>query len=551
MSIFATWFALVPAIDGTRADDAIIPFRSRVDCTVDIGAVFPRSKLVAKKEFLGRTFAENDRSISIPAKASWFAQPSQIDPTPEQWLTLLADLRKLNSAGLTMEGINKPAFHLTFKIPDKVLDEFQRCPTITRLRLRITGESLSRELQYVQKLVSLQSLDCSGTRIEHQGLLNISEMTQLLHLDVSRTPLDDESIPTIARLKSLESLDISHTKISGRLLKELVEFPRLTSLHITGMKASAAELKEITKIRGLQTLDLSETPADDQFLQAIKTHQTLSAVSLGGTAVTDCEVAKTVRASKWVSIGLDRTTVGRETFAAFGAVNTSGVVSLSVSDCPNVNDESFSGFKALSNLVDLDLSRSKVSDKTIQLLANAGKLQVLGLAGTNITDIGAAHLGNCKALRILDISETSISTKGIGAFSLCAEIEYLNLSGLTLVSGLANALGTRQKLKGLILLDAKFNSDDLVKILQSCPSIESLSLSKTTITDRVLVACAKLRNLRELDIIDCSNVTALGIGELSRCKSLSHLSSLSKSGTAERVAVDKLIRMFNGTLAAN
>ena len=153
----------------------------------------------------------------------------------------------------------------------------------------------------------------------------------------------------------------------------------------------------------------------------------------------------------------------------------------------------------LESLEDLDLSRTGVSDGTLQFLELLRRLKSLRLAGTDVTNDGAVALGNISQLRNLDLGSTHVSD--LSGLQYLTRLETLGLHDVGVSdSGLTGLLA----LRGLRSLDLSrtCSAREGASVLPGLPVLRELCLGNITDMEGQLQALRNMRQLRRLRLVD-------------------------------------------------
>lgn len=110
-----------------------------------------------------------------------------------------------------------------------------------------------QDMKFLIRLTQLSYLDIGGTKITDAGpsmfsiffssfllgAANLSGITSLVHLSVSRTRVSDQFMTSVPCLKNLESLNLGHTQVSNqglshlRSIKATLRYLSLSGLPVT------------------------------------------------------------------------------------------------------------------------------------------------------------------------------------------------------------------------------------------------------------------------------------------------------------------------------
>jgi Leucine-rich repeat (LRR) protein len=160
----------------------------------------------------------------------------------------------------------------------------------------------------------------------------------------------------------------------------------------------------------------------------------------------------------------------------------------------------FRQIKQLKELRSLSLTRCRVSESGLALLAELPRLESLDLSNSELTGTGLTALKCFKQLRKLSLQFALIEANGFSQLKDCNQLEALDLTGLRGLAGkgLAPVAGlTRLKYLDLSVTDV---TDDGLAALEKLDDLEELFLRKTLITSAGLAHIKGLKQLRTLDL---------------------------------------------------
>ena len=116
----------------------------------------------------------------------------------------------------------------------------------------------------------------------------------------------------------------------------------------------------------------------------------------------------------------------------------------------------------------LDLGETKITDQSMNTLAELASLQILDLSGTKITNSGLAGLSRLSNLRQLSLKKTAVTTQGLSLLLGLQRLEELNLSDTSV-------------------------GDSAVQKLTSFPALKEIQLFGTSITQNAVLRIKELR----------------------------------------------------------
>ena len=191
-----------------------------------------------------------------------------------------------------------------------------------------------------------------------------------------------------------------------------------------------------------------------------------------------------------------------------------------------LSDVGMANFKDCTNLLELHLFGTPVTDAALANFRNCEKLTLLDLNNTQTSDAGIAHFKNCKHLAILHLYGTPVTDVGLNHFKGFQNLTVLDLNNTQVTdAGLANFKDCKN-LTSLHLFSTKVTDEGLASF-KDCKALMSLDLNDTQIGDAGL---AHLKDCTELTQIYLSNAPVTDLG-MSYLKDRKNLASLFLSGT--------------------
>lgn len=204
---------------------------------------------------------------------------------------------------------------------------------------------------------------------------------------------------------------------------------------------------------------------------------------------------------------------------------------LSLASCRRITGVGVKELAGLKNLTALHLSRTQVTDDCLDDLKGLDKLEHLSLAETKVTEAG-----------IRELQEALPNTKGLaGAGNFRRKVR--NSPKAEESSDEATATKQVEELGGKVTTDdtrperpvaaiafqsgSAFDDNDL-PVLKSFKHLTKLSLKGTLVSDSGMKELSELKNLVELELQLCEQITDLGAHHL---KDLKNLKSINVVGT--------------------
>lgn len=203
----------------------------------------------------------------------------------------------------------------------------------------------------------------------------------------------------------------------------------------------------------------------------------------------------------------DMNLTNQEMSALLGA---NSIETLNLAYCEHVGDSGLVNAWHLP-LKSLNLKDTAITDQAcLGIAEHFPNLFFLSLQQTAVTDEGLRCLSALKHLDTIDLKVTDIS-KPCAHLSKIRSLQNLMLDGSNVdLSDLNNCELRRISANAVVV------NDSLITALLRHKKLEAISLNRSAITDNQLHRLASLKNLKEISIQDCPNVTASGINRFHR-----------------------------------
>ncbi len=264
---------------------------------------------------------------------------------------------------------------------------------------------------------------------EAGGVVTRDAAGRVVAVDLRASWVTDSDLRELARLPNLERLDLSLTRITDHGMQELKPAPGITELNLY-----YAEL--IT----------------DEGMAAVKGWKKLKRLNLRGTKITDTTLE-----------------------------HISGIPTLEALDVgfAQVTDVGIDRLTSLPNLKELTLGGNKLTDVGLQALRQLPSLTYLDLSGMQRTDSG--------------LWSVSLTELGLDALLPLRELRVLRLDGLPVSARWIEKLKALPRLERITLQVCKRVGDDAMPVLAAWPSLRSVDLKGTGVTEKGLAALRAAR----------------------------------------------------------
>ncbi|MHC4085379.1 MAG: redoxin domain-containing protein [Planctomycetota bacterium] len=216
-------------------------------------------------------------------------------------------------------------------------------------------------------------------------------------------------------------------------------------------------------------------------------------------------------------------------FSPLAGLGASDLQELILSET-KVSDAELVHLKGLTSLEQLHLNKTLITDEGLVYFKKLGQLKLLHVQDTKVTDAGLVHLEELRSLQRLDIGQTQVTDAGLAHLKSLTNLEGLNLNWTKVTDdGLVHLKGLNN-LKWLNLYGTKVTGAGLVH-LEGMGKLETLHLSKTPVTDEGLANIKGLTWLEELFLKEAQ----VGDAGLAHLKDLTSLKLLNLTGKPVRI----------------
>ncbi|CAH3185471.1 unnamed protein product [Porites evermanni] len=303
--------------------------------------------------------------------------------------------------------------HLSLKacplITDRALEAVGVLKRLKSLNLSQCSQLTDKCFYHIKELPSLATLQMDMTKITDAGVCHFMENAaccpNLAYISFSGTNITDHSLQAMRDLKALKVLVIGNTKISS--------------------------LEVVHQLPQLEMLNVSHTEICDDSLVALENHPSLASLSLLSTNVTDDGLCH-LQGLKLSTVKLPNRL--HITDQGINNIQVLPLVALDLSDYIHITDNGvysiahMTSSTALTELEELNLDRTLITDDGCTVLSCFRHLRILGLSSTRISNklLLNGTLNECKTLTQLNLSRTRISDKRLDQLVLPV-LSQLNL----------------------------------------------------------------------------------------------------------------------------
>lgn len=251
----------------------------------------------------------------------------------------------------------------------------------------------------------------------------------------------------------------------------------------------------------------------------------ITGVDLRSSWVTDSDLPRLVELPYLTQLDLSLTRITDHGLQQLK--NAPGIVDLNLYYAEQVTDEGVAAFRGWKKLKRLNLRGTKITDTTLEHLANVTTLESLDIGYAQITDVGLDRLTALPNLKELNLGGNKLTDAGLQSLRQLQGLTSLNLGGsqrtdsglwsISLTESGLDAVITLKELREL-RLDETATSARWLEKLKALDKLERLSLQGCKrLGDDAAPLLASLPALSVLDLKGTA-MTEKGIAELKRVK---------------------------------
>lgn len=211
---------------------------------------------------------------------------------------------------------------------------------------------------------SLNSLNCHAGSFDGEQLPHICHLSALTKLQLSYCRVGDRHVDCLSRLQHLQTLRLDWTDIGDEGLKKLKFLASLSTLDLSRTHATDAALSSICTLQNLNQLALWDCKLRGSNLSALKVLPSLTHLWLNRTRLDDTTGKQLAELKHVKALALSESSIGDDTV-------------MSLSQLP---------------IESLDISQTRVTDKSIEALCDLQTLIELNAVNTFLSPNGAAEV---------------------------------------------------------------------------------------------------------------------------------------------------------------
>jgi len=427
-------------------------------------------------------------------------------------LTAAPSLKKsanLNNKALESVVFTFPEQHsigwlYALKDPDVGLFHPVNCTYLCEAKGKVTLQSGNRNLAlscnnralkdpaWLKKIPanSIGLLSLADTKTDDNWLDNLESVPWLKRLHLSKTKITDEGLSKLRNLPRLTLLSLEDNfLLDGSGLKFLSGSKNLTCLYLDSTNLSPSNLRFLTSIPSLECLELEDSNMKDEHLQPLLGLKSLKKLGLRKTQITDAGVEKLTHLPKLEVLDVSYTAVRSNSLTLLSRCKLLKTLGLNGCDLRSINstsippslrdlslreaagvDDSFVLKANLSGMTHFNVSKTKVTGKSIPVLAKNGNFTFLGLSALGLSDKDVRPLSGMRQIKTLILDGNPLTSDGIRFVRGLAFLHGLSLNSTNVDDSSIATLKNCKALRFLSLAYTKISRQGLESLRKSLPN---------------------------------------------------------------------------------
>lgn len=270
----------------------------------------------------------------------------------------------------------------------------RRLPKLNEIWLR--DEQVNDEwLGLLAETCHLKSVTLMGnehSRATANGLASLANRRTLEHLDMSGAWLREDTLRGVSELRQLLSLDLDYldaTAHQGSVFEQIQSLTRLRELSLSFSKNIDDRGSQLLKqLNQLQLLTLGWTNISDETAAHLPALTQLVWLDLAGTKITDESMSSIAELPNLVRLSVRQTGVGNRGLNRAYALTDLRQLLL---DGTKITNDGLAGIEKLSDLETLMINQTAVDDDGLHYLYALKKLKLVSV-GPNVSEAAAEEL---------------------------------------------------------------------------------------------------------------------------------------------------------------
>ncbi len=316
-------------------------------------------------------------------------------------------------------------------------------------------------------------------------------------------PIEDPTEPT-KRKNDFLLISIVAALLIGLIVYLTINLLNQSEKHV-------ADIKKIP-VTGTktQTLEERKDESNEAILEIVKKNINATKLSFEHHEITDSSMVHLEKMSNLDNINLAYTRIGDAGVAHLTRLPKLHIINLTETA---ITDKGLKEIASIPNIGALLLSDNDITDRGLSYLNPLQYLADLQIASTLVTDRGMKDIAknHSKSMWRLILSDTKITDKGLVPLAQMAHLSDLFLNSCNVTADGFKPFSTKKTLRKLYVAKCKINDSELEKLVRILPQLETLDVSFSEITDVGLGSVTRLKSLKKLILRRVAGVTDKGM----------------------------------------
>lgn len=318
-----------------------------------------------------------------------------------------------------------------------------------------------------QKRIGSVKFQLGGAAREYTSRLSL--LAPVSHVWLTDSEIKPAALTALLRVQPLAGCErLSLQQCVVEALGDLSFLRRLERLDITGSPLTSEAFRDLRTLNPLRSIQLSNAGAKDEDLSHFNTSQLRTAWLDGNPLVTKQAVIRVLSAGDLETLNLTDTGVGDAAFLHDGPYSQR-LWALQLSGT-KVTDKTLGAITRYPRLQQLALSRTAITAEGLAFVASLPLRELYLDDNPQLGDRAAEVIADYGSLRELSLARTSVSETGIRSLAKLETLQRLSLTGVHLGTGAVETLATMQGLRHLDLWGTGLSTSSIQQVKDSLPN---------------------------------------------------------------------------------
>jgi Leucine-rich repeat (LRR) protein len=309
---------------------------------------------------------------------------------------------------------------------------------------------------------AIAKLTALGAAIKRDSAGDVTQVT------LRGDSIGDGDIGALASLPTITHLHLRDTQLTNRAVARLLDhLPKLRAIDLRGSTNGPCGAPSSGKLENLVMFKSDAPEMDVGTILEIADGKKLKVLALDKTSASDD--GRWSEFSNLEELYLAHTKITDAALAKLGRLGK--LKRLRISD-NNINGAKLEELVGLTNLIDLDLSHTKVTDDSIEPLTRMPSVKKLNLFETPVTNAGVATLVRMPWLTWLNLDRTMITDACADDLLKLKNLEWLHLGGTAITDEGFLKLKQLKNLKTIIVTKTVVTDAAVETFRRAAPNCE-------------------------------------------------------------------------------